>query len=724
MNIQWHSQFVRIISNDIIMLIGESASYKLAGETYLDIDKIVASKQSVYQWPSYGIYEHAALVDIIHRLIDQNLLEIPEEGPGQKTRYFTPSFDNKLEHDRITNSLVFTEHGHLIRDLHTKAPLLHDTTSVFVDDYFDPRLNEFSKESCSNTRAWIPIKLFGRHILAGPLIHGSHDNNDAPCWRCVTDTLGHNQPARTWATRSTQGKVVALPLELNSEHVIDAFNTLHLPLCDLAKKHMSHQMLSYEPHTQTLLTHTVRRRPQCPTCGNPQLMSQQAHRKVILNEHRQVNSKHNGSRTKSASDTLKRLSSFISPLTGIVSMLEPFTPSPIEGSDLHPNENALKKESLTIYKSAFFKTPYFLDNDKHDPFSQMCLGKGMDSEQCKVSALGEAIERCAAHYQGDEDTQLTRPSELPHRAIPPSQLAGFSDEQYKYFSQNTSCERTRRHGVAPYPSDEAIQWTKAWSLSSEEYVFLPTSYCFGSSPFKDLKYCRWGSNGCAAGNTIEEAILQGLLEVIERDATAIWWYNKLTRPEIDLSILPTHKRTRIDNTISEHWHYWVLDISHDMRVPVTVAIAQHKTTQQFIFGFGCHPILTVAVERALTEMCQLLPIRDQAHKPFNFDDVVAEPYLFPCRQAEPQNHALKVGLTLQAHIEAIIQQLASLNLEVITLNYSRPDFPLYTLNTCVPNAAHIWPQLACRRLYEVPVHMGWRAQALDERQLNPLALYI
>ena len=42
------------------------------------------------------------------------------------------------------------------------------------------------------------------------------------------------------------------------------------------------------------------------------------------------------------------------------------------------------------------------------------------------------------------------------------------------------------------------------------------------------------SNGCAAGNTLEEAIVQGFLELVERDAYAIWWYNRLQRAEVDL----------------------------------------------------------------------------------------------------------------------------------------------------------------------------------------------
>ena len=42
------------------------------------------------------------------------------------------------------------------------------------------------------------------------------------------------------------------------------------------------------------------------------------------------------------------------------------------------------------------------------------------------------------------------------------------------------------------------------------------------------------SNGCAAGNTLAEAIVQGFLELVERDSYAIWWYNRLQRTEVDL----------------------------------------------------------------------------------------------------------------------------------------------------------------------------------------------
>ena len=40
------------------------------------------------------------------------------------------------------------------------------------------------------------------------------------------------------------------------------------------------------------------------------------------------------------------------------------------------------------------------------------------------------------------------------------------------------------------------------------------------------------SNGCASGATLEEAKTAAILELIEWDATARWWYGRSPRPVI------------------------------------------------------------------------------------------------------------------------------------------------------------------------------------------------
>ena len=76
------------------------------------------------------------------------------------------------------------------------------------------------------------------------------------------------------------------------------------------------------------------------------------------------------------------------------------------------------------------------------------------------------------------------------------------------------------------------------------------------------------SNGCAAGNTLEEAIVQGFLELVERDAYAIWWYNRLQRPEVDLGQFDDSYVRDLQTQLAETGRrLWVLDVTSDLGIP-------------------------------------------------------------------------------------------------------------------------------------------------------------
>ena len=88
--------------------------------------------------------------------------------------------------------------------------------------------------------------------------------------------------------------------------------------------------------------------------------------------------------------------------------------------------------------------------------------------------------------------------------------------------------------AAPFDPSAEIEWSPVWSLRDQRFKYLPTSllYFFYRGPGRYQVHA--DSNGCAAGNTLEEAIVQGFLELVERDAYAIWWYNRSQRAEVDL----------------------------------------------------------------------------------------------------------------------------------------------------------------------------------------------
>ena len=68
-----------------------------------------------------------------------------------------------------------------------------------------------------------------------------------------------------------------------------------------------------------------------------------------------------------------------------------------------------------------------------------------------------------------------------------------------------------------------MQWTWATNLASGEEVLLPFSWFFAINEF----------NGPSAGNTIEEAALQGICEIVERHVCALVTHEKIEAPLID-----------------------------------------------------------------------------------------------------------------------------------------------------------------------------------------------
>jgi ribosomal protein S12 methylthiotransferase accessory factor len=75
-------------------------------------------------------------------------------------------------------------------------------------------------------------------------------------------------------------------------------------------------------------------------------------------------------------------------------------------------------------------------------------------------------------------------------------------------------------------------------------------------------------------------------------------------------------------------------------------------------------------------------------------------------------------------VRTCVRRAGEAGLEVLVLDYSRPDFPLRTAKVIMPGTCHIFPYRGASRLYEVPVRMGCRGLPLGEAGLNPLELLI
>src|SRR4029079_17774934 len=344
----------------------------------------------------------------------------------------------------------------------------------------------------------------------------------------------------------------------------------------------------------------VATRPQCPACGKKALRDPGRTPKPIeLGTGGKLIMTSGGFRSVSPSVTVARFRKHVSPLTGVVSRLEHIQADlPLNTNYFATHNYAPRPETLEELKAGL---------------SGGSFGKGSTADQGEASALMEAIERYSGSFQGDEIRMTCRFTDFPAGdSIHLNDVMLFSDAQHERDPIPTASPNQAAAILIPLDRSAEIEWSPAWSLRDKQFRYLPTaiSYFFYKGPgWQQLPPA--DSNGCAAGNTLEEAIVQGFLELVERDSYAIWWYNRLQRAGLDLSLIgDAYGRDLQIQRAETGRRLWVLDITSDLGIPSFVAVMHwtENAQEQFEFGSGAHFDTQIAVLRAMTELNQFLSI--------------------------------------------------------------------------------------------------------------------
>lgn len=150
-------------------------------------------------------------------------------------------------------------------------------------------------------------------------------------------------------------------------------------------------------------------------------------------------------------------------------------------------------------------------------------------------------------------------------------------------------------------------------LTAGTQRLLPTATLYFDTSSGGTRDGLWAdSNGNAAGSSPEDALVQGFLELVERDAVALWWYNRLRLPGVDLDAFDEPWLSGLRDALGRAGRQvWALDLTSDLGIPVMAAVSRGAgdtdTAAPVLYGFGAHPDPRLALRRALTEMVQMLP---------------------------------------------------------------------------------------------------------------------
>ncbi len=218
-------------------------------------------------------------------------------------------------------------------------------------------------------------------------------------------------------------------------------------------------------------------------------------------------------------------------------------------------------------------------------------GKGPSREQAMASAVMEAMERYSAEPRPEDVIVRATVEEMSARGliVDPRELI----------------LPLRTHS---YVMHQPVAWTKGFDLFRNEEAWVPANAVF--HPYHgqgDLQLFRYHTNGIASGNTMEEAILHAVLELIERDAWSICDHRRFVNADVvvdDRGSLCAELLERCEeNGVRMH----LKDLTSDIGVPTIGAAAEDLETEDpemLVIGVGTHLDPETAALRAITEAAQ------------------------------------------------------------------------------------------------------------------------
>lgn len=135
-----------------------------------------------------------------------------------------------------------------------------------------------------------------------------------------------------------------------------------------------------------------------------------------------------------------------------------------------------------------------------------------------------------------------------------------------------------------------------YDAKQKEEIFLPIELLLITS----------GSNGMSAGNTTEEALIQGICEIFERFAVKKIYFDKITPPTIPIEYFKENKKTikMLKQLENQGLDIIIKDFSLGKNIPVIGVLILDKINNTYNIKVGSDVIPHRALQRCLTEFYQ------------------------------------------------------------------------------------------------------------------------
>jgi ribosomal protein S12 methylthiotransferase accessory factor len=306
------------------------------------------------------------------------------------------------------------------------------------------------------------------------------------------------------------------------------------------------------------------------------------------------------------------------------------------------------------------------------------MGKGATPAQAEASAVMELAERFSffSFYRNQDHTRLGTRKQIGDEAISFDQIARSVHDE----SGDLDASRQIFESLP-------LRWTGAWSLTREKEVLVPLDWFYAINAF----------NGPSAGNCVEEALSQGICEIVERHVSSVISRRKISAPLIDpASSTDRLVQEMLGKYASAGIRVTITDFTLDMGIPSVGVLAYDPASfpgkSEIVWTAGTTPGPEKDLSRALTEVAQLAGdfnsgsnyVASGLPKYTRLEDagyVIHAPG--PIRLSDLPDIS---NPNIRKEVDACIQALSQRDFEVLAIDTTHPLLAVPAFYTIIPGA--------------------------------------
>lgn len=415
---------------------------------------------------------------------------------------------------------------------------------------------------------------------------------------------------------------------------------------------------------------------------------------------------------------------------------------------LDPRTGVFNKATIDLFSpfaGVYVNMPSWMTGDEVSGGRSHCFAES------GLTAILEGLERrCGFVSRGKRTMVRESYNRIAGEALDPATVGLYKPEQYAQPD----------FPFEPFDRDRVMDWVWGYSFLRRKTILVPECLAYYSWSYSE-SFVEEGSNGCALGGSLEEAVLYGILEVVERDAFLIAWYGQLPVPRLDLgSADDPELRLMIERFEAvAGYEVYLFDITMENRIPVILALAKSNEPgkMNLLCAAGSHLDPAKAAKSAVHELGGLVVVLNEkfAERQDELQDMFHDPDLV----LQMEDHALLNGLPqaeerfdflldgrgplrtfaeqftckashsdLTEDLKDILQIFERLNLEVIVIDQTSPEISrhhLHCAKVLIPGMLPITFGHQLTRLHgleralRIPAELGYAAEPLTLEQLNP-----